>query len=323
MLLYRFYIFILFIGFVLLSISGENKFPTDTSYTVYQTYIKLKKYYPLIKKVYPEKNNSIAAFEDLVYNSVDENRELHLDIFRPKNKNICPALIMIHGGGWRSGNKIMQRPMAQAIATEGFVTIAVEYRLSLEAKYPAAVHDIKTAIRFVKDNAENFNIDTTKIAIEGESAGGQLAMLVAMTNGITHFDGDRCGTKSTSNVHAAIDVDGIVSFLMPGSLNIERKPDSPDAFWLGGTFADKPMIWKEASPLFYVGKNSVPTLFICSSVPRFHAGRDEMIDMLSQNDIYSESHTLTDSPHSFWLFEPWFEPTKKYIVDFLNKIFNN
>jgi len=299
------------------------EFPVDTSYTVFQTYQKLKKNYPDIKIVYLSENKNIKATENVVYKTISTNRALHLDIYQPKKAGKYPAVIMIHGGGWRSGNKIMQRPMAQAIATEGFVTIAVEYRLSLQAKYPAAVHDIKTAIRFVKDNAERFSIDTTKIAMEGESAGGQLAMLVAMTNGITHFDGDSCGTKSTSNVHAAINVDGIVSFLMPGSLNIERKPDSPDAFWLGGTFADKPMIWKEASPLFYVGKNSVPTLFICSSVPRFHAGRDEMIDMLNQHDIYSESHTLTDSPHSFWLFEPWFEPTKKYIVDFLRKIFNN
>ncbi len=298
------------------------EFPVDTSYTVFQTYQKLKKNYPDIKIVYPSENKNIMSTENIVYKTIDTNRALQLDIYQPKKAGKYPALIMIHGGGWRSGNKNMQQAMAQAIAAEGFVTIAVEYRLSLEAKYPAAVHDIKTAIRFVKDNAEKFSIDTTKIAIEGESAGGQLALLVAMTNGILRFDGDNCGTKSTSTVHAVIDVDGIVSFLMPGSLNIERKPDSPDAFWLGGTFADKPMIWKEASPLFYVAKNSVPTLFICSSVPRFHAGRDEMIDMLSQNGIYSESHTLPDSPHSFWLFEPWFESTKEYIVRFLRNIFS-
>lgn len=313
--------------FILILLFSESphfanaKFPVDTSYTVFQTYRKLIKNYPAIQIVYPSENNNIKVTENEVYKTIDTNRALHLDVYQPAKKGKYPALIMIHGGGWRSGNKTMERPLAQQIAEQGYVTIPVEYRLSLEAKYPAAVHDIKTAIRFVKDNAEKYSIDTTRIAIEGESAGGQLAMLVAMTNGISYFEGDNCGTKSTSTVHAAINVDGVVSFLMPGSLNTEKKPDSPDAFWLGGTFADKPMVWKEASPLFYVGKNSVPTLFICSSVPRFHAGRDEMIDMLRQHGIYSESHTLPDAPHSFWLFEPWFEPTKNVIIEFLKKVF--
>lgn len=292
---------------------------TDTSYTAYQTFQKLKKNYPDIKIVHPGLNKKIQAFENVDYKIIAD-RHLHLDIYRPVKQGKFPALLMIHGGGWRSGNKIMERAMAQQIAAAGYVTIPVEYRLSLEAKYPTAIHDIKAAIRFVKDNAEKFGIDTTKIAVEGESAGGHLAMLVAMSAGVEKLEGDKADSKSTSKVHAVIDVDGIVSFLMPGSLNIERKPNSPDAFWLGGIFAENPIIWKEASPLFYVGKNSVPALFLCSAQPRFHAGRDEMMDMLQQQGIYSEKHTFDGSPHSFWLFDPWFEPTKKHILKFLKKI---
>lgn len=183
------------------------------------------------------------------------------------------------------------------------------------------MHDIKAAVRWVKDNAEKYGVDTTKIAIEGESAGGQLAMLVAMTNNVEKFEGDKNGSTSSSTVHAAIDVDGVVDFLAPNSLNTPRKPDSPDAFWLGGIFEEKPMLWKDASPIYWVEKKSVPVLFITSSVPRFHAGRDEMIDILNQNGVYSESHSIADSPHSFWLFEQWFEPTKDYILVFLTKLF--
>ena len=67
--------------------------------------------------------------------------------------------------------------------------------------------------------------------------------------------------------------------------------------------------------------NKPPALFINSSMPRFHAGRDDMIKILEENNIYSEVHTLEGSPHSFWLLEPWFQPTLDYTVSFLNKVF--
>ena len=318
--MFKKYSIIAFLIISVFSYSFSGTFEKDTSYTTYQTFIKLKKKNPEIKIVEAIKNTQIACYEDIVYKTIDD-RLLKLDIYTPAKKGKFPALIMIHGGGWRSGNKNMERPMAQRITLNGYVTIPVEYRLSLEAIYPAAIHDIKAAIRYIKDNAESYNIDTTKIAIEGESAGGQLAMLVAMTNRIEKFEGDKSGSKSTSTVHAAIDVDGVVNFLAPNSLNTPQTDDSPGAYWLGGIFEKKPLIWKEASPIYWVTKNSVPVLFIASSVPRFHAGRDEMIDLLNQNGIYSESYSIPDSPHSFWLFEPWFEPTKKFIVNFLNKVF--
>lgn len=309
-------ILLLSIVFVMSQASQTTR---DTSYTVYQTYQKLKKNYRDIQIVKSITSSKFLAVENLVYKTIAD-RQLLVDIYRPAKSGKRPAIFMIHGGGWRSGDKILERPMAQHLAMAGYVTIPVEYRLSLEAKYPAAIQDIKSAIRFIKDNADRYGVDTTKIIVEGESAGGQLAMMVAMTNGIEKFESENSGFKSTSKVHAAINVDGVVSFLMPGSLNIDRKPDSPDAFWLGGTFAEKPQVWKEASPLFYVNKNSAPVLFICSSQPRFHAGRDEMMDMLQQNGIYSEKHTFEGSPHSFWLFDPWFEPTMNKILKFFKKI---
>lgn len=295
-----------------------NAYNIDTTYTVYQTFIKLHKNYPDIKIVYPQKSDKITATENIVYNTIN-NRDLHLDIYRPAIRGILPAIIMIHGGGWRSGNKVMERPMAQRLAENGYVAITVEYRLSLEARFPAAVCDIKNAIRFIKDNAEKYGVDTSKIAIEGESAGGHLAMLTAMSGDLALFGADN-HSKSCSKVQAAIDVDGILSFLMPASLSMDKKPDSPDAYWLGGIYSDNPLAWKDASPLSYVGKNSVPSLFICSSIPRYHAGRDEMIDMLSENGIYSEKYTFVNCPHSFWLFDPWFEKTANYIISFLNKV---
>jgi pectinesterase len=298
--------------------------PIDTSYTVAQTYTKLVKKYPFIQPVKPVvTEEKIIVTEELVYKTVSADRALHLDIYQPAKKGKYPALIMVHGGGWRSGNKSMERPLAQQLALYGVVSIPVEYRLSPEALYPAAIHDIKASIRFVKANAEKYNIDTTKVAISGESAGGHLAILVAMTNNVALFEGDKQGMKASSTIQAAIDVDGIVDFLAPNSLNMERKRESADVSWLGSFFYENPLLWKEASPIYWAGKNSVPVLFVCSSVPRFHAGRDELIDILNQNGIYSETHTLKDAPHSFWLFHPWFEPTKRLILKFLHKVFDH
>jgi len=304
------FLLILIISLFIACPSEAIVIPKDTSYTSYQTYQKIRKKYPIIQLLEPLNDTNLQNYEQLVYKTVNNetgDRLLHLDIFRPKNKNNYPALIMIHGGGWRSGDKSMEKPMAQQIALNGYVTIPVEYRLSLEAKYPAAIHDIKAAIRWIKDNAGKYGIDTTKIAIEGESAGGQLATLVAMTD-------------STHTIKAVIDVDGVVDFLAPNSLNTPQKPDSPGAFWLGGVFEDKPLNWKNASAIYYINKKSPPVLFIASAQPRFHAGRDEMIDILNQNGIYYESYSIPDTPHSFWLFEPWAKPTKEYILKFLNKI---
>src|SRR6188472_912780 len=154
--------------------------PRDTTYTVKGTYIKLIKDFPYIKPVEPFVLESIIQKDDVVYLTLPETpfgkRELHVDIFIPKQKGkIFPTLVLIHGGGWRAGDKTLNTPMAQQLASRGFVVVSVEYRLSLEAKYPAAVHDIKAAIRWMRANAEAYHIDTKHVAIGGSSAGGQLA----------------------------------------------------------------------------------------------------------------------------------------------------
>ncbi|MFT3752415.1 MAG: alpha/beta hydrolase [Paludibacter sp.] len=318
------YLFILVSLLASTNLEAETLAP-DTSYTAYQTWQKIRKKYPDVKIALQEHQLPVTGNYNQVYATVTDSangpRELHLDIFRPQKPGKYPALIMIHGGGWRSGNKSLEAPMAQRIALRGYVAVPVEYRLSTEARYPAAIHDIKAAIRWIKANAGKYSIDTTRIAIEGESAGGQLAMLVGMTNNVSKFEGTEGVLSASSCVQAVIDVDGVVDFMAPASLKTPRKPDSPDAYWLGGTFEEKPLIWKDASPIFLVNEHSVPVLFICSTQPRFHAGRDEMIDMLNQHKIYSETHTIPDSPHSFWLLHPWFEPTVGYMVHFLDKVF--
>ncbi len=301
--------------------------PMDTSYTPYSAWVKLKKNYPEVTPVYPNLPDAVKARYDIVYatlpNTKYGKRELKFDLFQPKEEGQYPALVMVFGGGWRSGNKSAQVPMAMQIAAKGYVTIAVEYRLSPEALYPEGVYDIKAAIRFIRANADKFHIDSDRIAITGSSAGGQLAALVGMTAEVKKFDGYSAGMNQSVEVQAIIDMDGVLDFTDPNESAKDTDPNkrSAGAYWFGATYSESSEKWIEASPMIYAGENTPPMLFINSAQPRFHAGRDSVINVLNKYDIYTEVRTIPDSPHSFWQVHPWFEITVDYMVLFLDKIF--
>lgn len=305
----------------------SGKIPKDTTYNILRVHRQIKKDYPYAVPVKDSIPAGVVAFRDLVYAHMPETpfgaRDLHLDVFRPEEEGSLPALVLVHGGGWRAGDRSMQVPLAQMIASRGFVTVTVEYQLSLEAKFPAAVHNIKAAIRWMRANAEKYGIDPDRIAIGGASAGGQLAMLVGMTPGVESFEGNMGNESYSSAVQAVIDIDGVVDFMAPMSLNLNRKPDSPDIFWLEGSFYDRPDRWKDASSIYWANEKSVPVLFLNSGFSRFHAGQDELIGMMKEWGIYTEVHKFDVKVHPFWLFHPWIEPTSMHMVAFLRKIFDN
>jgi pectinesterase len=313
-------VFGLVIAYLPVFCQSEKQIPRDTSYNPVHAWGNIKKHYPNSTIVSSKLPAGVKAEYNLVYATLENTpygkRDLHLDVIRPAKSGKCPALVMVHGGAWKSGSKEMEHPMGQYAAAHGYVAVPVEYRMSLEARYPNAVYDIKAAIRWIKANADKYSIDTSRIAIEGNSAGGQLAALVGMTNNVALFEGDE-GEKSTSStVQAVVDIDGVVNFLAPRSLNLPGYPD-----WLGGPYTEKPAVWKEASPAYWVSKQSAPIVFITSAQPKYTAGMYDMIDLLNENGLYSEIHKIPDSPHSFWLFEPWFTPTVNYLVGFLDKVF--
>jgi len=284
-------------------------------YTIETTYQKLRKDYPFIKPIQPLKSGKIIARENLVYREIDGS-ELKADVYSPKKGKNHPAVLLIHGGGWVSGSKENQQIMGQHLAKNGYVAVVANYRLSREAKFPAAVHDLKTAISWMRKNASEFAIDKDKIAVLGTSAGAQLATLLGVTSGNKKFLEDEY--KNQDQVQAIVNIDGIVSFIHP-----EAEESEIAGLWLGGLQTDNLQNWKDASPLEYVSENTSPTLFINSAQPRFHAGRDDMLKILEKHQIYSEVHTISDSPHSFWLMEPWFEKTLTYTLDFLDKTLKN
>jgi pectinesterase len=293
----------------------SQQYQVDTSYTIKSTFTKLVKKHPFITIPELKPNPEVKESFDLIYNK-DQNRVLHFDAFVYTKKKKNPAVIMIHGGGWRSGNKNQMQSIGKEIAAKGFSTFAIEYRLSLEAKYPTGIIDVKNAIKFIKDNASKFNVDPDKIAVLGCSSGGQMAALIGTTNNNPIFEDTSFKSKSSSKVNAIIDVDGVLAFKHP-----ESSEGDMAAFWLGGKSNEIPENWKVASALSHTDKNTPPVLYICSSIPRFHAGRDDMIKILDEYKIYNEVHTIADSPHSFWFYEPWFSETILYTTRFLDKIF--
>lgn len=295
----------------------------DTSFTTHSAYVNTLKTYPDIKMVSEIHSDSVLEQRDLTYCSVN-GRELKLDVFYPRQKGKTRriAIIFIHGGGWRTGNRTQHYPLAQRLAKLGYVCITPEYRLSTEALYPAAVYDLKSALRWVKKNAADYNIDTGKVVAGGFSAGGELAAFVGATNGLSEFEGTSCNLSHSSKVNAIVDIDGILSFVHPESgEGDDSKRTSSATYWFGYPKKDNYQLWEQASSLTYAGKNTPPTLFINSSVDRMHAGRTDYIKTLDRYNTYTEVRQFEGTPHPFCLFDPWFEPTLQYIDDFLKKVF--
>ena len=118
------------------------------------------------------------------------NRDLCLDLYEPASSDATrTAVILLHGGGWRGGNKEMMEVFGPELARHGFVALAAEYRLLGEAPWPAQIEDVKASIRWVRANADQLGIDPNKIALQGFSAGGHLSLLAAGTPRLATFAG--------------------------------------------------------------------------------------------------------------------------------------
>ncbi len=307
-------VFLFLIMFLNVQCHSQEKEPEFAPYTIETTYQKLKKHYPFIISIQPIVSHKIKSLENVVYKTIG-NKQLEADVYIPIEKSIktYPAVLLIHGGGWLTGSKENQRVMAQHLALNGYVAITASYQLGLDAPYPAAVNDLKDAIRWMRKNAEKYHINPDKIAALGASAGGQLVTLIGVTPNSSIYGFDK---EISDEVQAIINIDGIVSFIHPEASSEGQMA----SIWLNGSKEENFKNWKEASPLEYLNTFSPPTLFINSSQPRFHAGRDDMITVLNKYAIYNEQHTIPESPHSFWLMNPWFETTLNQTVDFLNQV---
>ena len=323
-----------FLAAVALTMSafGEETVPRDTSFTTWSTYLKVRKKHPEVRLAAPQLPQGVKAMENVVYQHFDSTafgpRDLHVDIYRPDNDEILPAMIMIHGGGWNSGDKTLQRPMAMQIAKAGYVTVPVEYRLIPEALYPAGLHDIKAVVRWLRANASLYGVDPDKIAVSGCSAGAQLATLVGVTNGLASHEGSEGDyTSVSSDVQAVVNMDGIATFVSEENIadarhRLETKGQMPvNALWLGGLYEDATDNWNHASALNWISKSSAPVCFISSGLPRYSDGREKLCEAYTALGITTQRNSIPVDVHPFWFFHPWFESVVDYAVTFLDRQF--
>ena len=136
-----------------------------------------------------------------------------MNIYLPKNiTGSDPAIVVVHGGGFKFGNQTMEiiEPVVQAGIENGYVVASVDYRKSDEATFPGALSDVKAAVRYLRVNAEEYGVDPDKIVIWGESAGAYLADMTALTSSVKELDGDVSDNESVGS-----DVKAMVSFYAP------------------------------------------------------------------------------------------------------------
>lgn len=302
----------------------EQSVPGAVPYNAATTYARLVKTYPFIKIAGTHTGVETVTISGIGYARRGQHL-LQLDLHLPgqitRNQGPLAAVLLVHGGGWRSGERSNMAPLAARLAARGIAAAVIDYRLADEARYPAAIHDVKAAVRWLRANSAAHGIDPQRIALAGGSAGGQIASLAGVTSGTPTFDPDGEGNPVSSAAQAVINIDGLSDFTSPAARANEddpKKKPSAAGFWFGGSYAEAAGLWREASPTFYVNRHTPPMLFIGSAQPRFAVGRDEMIDKMTAAGVATQVVMLPDSPHSFWLFEPWIDPTADAIAAFLH-----
>jgi acetyl esterase/lipase len=205
--------------------------------------------------------------EDLVYATVD-GKDLALDLYLPAGVQLPPLVIWVHGGTWSAGTK-EQVPMQ--FFEHGYATASLDFRQSTEARFPAQVHDIKAAIRFLRAQAGRYGYRKNHIAISGTSSGGHLAALVGVTNGNKELEGTLGDyLEESSDVQAIIVYYGasnlttILAQSTPLGLSV-RKPALD--LLLGAQPEDAEELARLASPVMHVGPGDPPLLL-------FHGDQD-------------------------------------------------
>jgi acetyl esterase/lipase len=184
---------------------------------------------------------------DLAYAEVARDdgtsKTLLMDVWLgPAGGEPAPLVIWIHGGAWLGGTYNAAPPGLQAMLQQGLAVASIQYRLSGESIFPAQIHDVKGAVRFLRARAEEYNLDANRFAAFGSSAGGHLAALLATSGGVADLEGDVGGNlDASSRVQALIDFFGPTDLLAmnadvttpPGSVINHDAPNSPESQLIG------------------------------------------------------------------------------------------
>lgn len=241
---------------------------------------------------------------------VDSVEASKLNIFQPDDKSVAaPVLIFIHGGNWNSGNKDTYNLLGRNFAKKGVVTIIPDYTLSPKANYDDMAKEVATAIKWVQANVKSFNGDVNQIYVTGHSAGGHLAALAVM------------------NPKYGIDEKSIAGIILNDAAGLDMKnyleqypPTTKDDYL--ATWTADPAKWKDASPIYFLNKNTPPFLIYVGdkTYPSITVANDRFLKALKPFQPSVELNRI-DKKHVpmvtqyFWPYSDRFDET----LDFINK----
>lgn len=242
----------------------------------------------------------IIVHRDLPYVTNGHQRQ-KLDLYLPKSEKKLPIIIWIHGGAWLAGGKDYFVPLEYL--ADGYAVASINYRLSQHAIFPAQIQDCKAAIRWLRANAQKYNLDPNCFGAWGPSAGGHLAVMLGTTGDVNTFDvGEHLSVSS--RIQAAVDYFGPTDFLQmdehrtPDGM-IHNEPKSPESQLIGGDIRDNLEKVARANPITYVTKDDPPFLIVHGdSDPLVPHHQSELLEAaLKKAGVPVSFHTVKGAGH--------------------------
>jgi acetyl esterase/lipase len=246
----------------------------------------------------PSLPDNVRSELGVVYSTVGEPQVM--DIFLPKTEAVVhPAVLLVHGGGFRAGSKDGYVPLAIEMAQQGYVAATVNYRLAPKYPFPAAVEDVKAAVRFLRANAGKYSIDPKRIGARGGSAGGHLVLMLGLTAGVKEFEGSGPDLQESSAVQCVVDDYGPTDFTQ----SYDKSVDAADVLplFLGGDLKHERLRHQRASPLNWVTPDAAPTLAIHGTKDTYVAYEHSLwlIERLIAAGVPAELETIPGAGHGF------------------------
>jgi acetyl esterase/lipase len=223
-----------------------------------------------------------------------------MDIVRPKDTSKPhPAVLLIHGGGFRAGSRKGYQALCIRLAKLGYVAATADYRLAPKGPFPAAVYDVKAAVRYLRANARTLGIDPAKVGTMGGSAGGHLALFLGVTGNVPEFEGDGPNKEQSSKVQAVADFYGPSDLTKSYGRSVDAAEVLP--LFLGGDAYHARAMHLRASPLYWVTPDAAPTLAIQGTKDRYVNPEQSVwiIDKLMAAGVDAELEMIAGADHGF------------------------
>lgn len=242
---------------------------------------------------------SLQLDSDVEFSAVGGRQTM--DIVRPREAGSSPrpAVLLIHGGGFRAGSKESYIPLAIKLAERGYVAATANYRLSPRNQFPAALQDAKAAVRFLRANAAKYNLDANHIGALGGSAGGHLVLMLGLTAGVEEFEGSGPNRDQSSAVQCVVDEYGPTDFTQSYSKSVDAAEVLPK--FLGGDLDHERLIHMRASPLNWITPNAAPTLAIHGTADTYVAYEQSLwlIERMIAAGVPAELESIAGAGHGF------------------------